>query len=61
MARVAPQRQLQEGKQAFPGHGKPGDEEMNQLKKENRRLQQEVEILKKAVAGTPVGIFSVRS
>lgn len=51
------QRQLQtEGKKAFPGQGKPRDEEMTQLKKENRRLQQEVEILKKAV-----GIFSVRS
>ena len=51
------QRQLQaEGKKAFPGHGKPRDEEMVHLKKENRRLQQEVEILKKAV-----GIFTVRS
>lgn len=51
------QQQLQtEGKKAFPGHGKPRDEEVVQLKKENRRLQQEVEILKKAV-----GIFTVRS
>lgn len=51
------QKQLQaEGKKAFPGHGKPRDEEMVHLKKENRRLQQEVEILKKAV-----GIFTVRS
>ena len=50
-------RELQvEGKKAFPGKGKPRDEEMAQLKKENLRLQQEVEILKKAV-----GIFSVRS
>ena len=50
------QRQLQtEGKKAFPGHGKPRDEEMVRLKKENYRLQQEVEILKKAV-----GIFSIR-
>ncbi len=50
------QRQLQtEGKKAFPGNGKPRDEEMVQLKKENRRLRQEVEILKKAV-----GIFTVR-
>ena len=56
------QRQLQKGSEkAFPGKGKPRDEEMFQLKKENRRLQQEVEILKKAVAGTPVGIFTVRS
>ena len=51
------QRDLQtEGKRAFPGNGKPKDEEMVQLRKENRRLQQEVEILKKAV-----GIFIVRS
>lgn len=50
-------RELQVGgKKAFPGNGKPRDEEMFELKKENRRLQQEVEILKKAV-----GIFSVRS
>lgn len=50
-------RELQaEGKKAFPGHGRPRDEEMVHLKRENRRLQQEVEILKKAV-----GIFSVRS
>ena len=44
------------GRRRFPGHGKPRDEEMVQLKRENRRLQQEVEILKKAV-----GIFTVRS
>ena len=43
------------GKNAFPGHGKPRDEEMFQLKKDNRRLHQGVEILKKAV-----GIFSIR-
>ena len=50
-------RELQAtGKKAFPGHGRPRDEEMAQLKKENRRLQQEVEILKKAV-----GIFTDRS
>lgn len=45
----------QEGKVAFPGNGKPRDEEVVQLKKENRRLQEEVEILKKAM-----GIFSRR-
>jgi transposase len=51
------QRQLREGgKSAFPGKGKPRDEEMVQLKRENNRLKQEVEILKKAV-----GIFTVRS
>jgi len=49
-------RELQErGNKAFPGNGKPKDEEMAQLKKENARLKQEVEILKKAV-----GIFSIR-
>lgn len=51
------QKQLHaEGEKAFPGNGKPRDEEMAQLKKENNRLKQEVEILKKVV-----GIFSVRS
>lgn len=49
-------RELQEGgKSAFPGNGKPRDEEMTQLKKENNRLKEEVEILKKAM-----GIFSRR-
>jgi transposase len=49
-------RELQQGgKVAFPGNGKPRDEEVVQLKKENRRLQEEVEILKKAM-----GIFSRR-
>ena len=52
------QRQLRQGgESAFPGKGKPRDEEMFQLKKENRRLQQElgrraVDILKKAVGGS---------
>ena len=55
LSRWRPELQVN-GKKAFPGHGKPRDEEMVQLKKENRRLQQEVEILKKAV-----GIFTVRS
>lgn len=51
------QKQLySEGERVFPGPGKPRDEEMAQLKKENNRLKQEVEILKKAV-----GIFTVRS
>ncbi len=39
----------------FPGKGNPKDEELARLKKENARLQEEVEILKKAV-----GIFSNR-
>ncbi len=43
----------EEGKKAFSGKN-PRDEEMTQLKRENRRLQEEVEILKKAV-----GIFSI--
>jgi transposase len=46
---------LEGGKTAFPGNGKPRDEEIIQLKKENNRLKEEVEILKKAV-----GIFSIR-
>lgn len=51
------QREIQtEGKKVFPGNGKPRDEEVAQLKRENNRLKQEVDILKKAV-----GIFSVRS
>ena len=39
----------------FPGKGNPQDVELAQLKKENARLKEEVEILKKAV-----GIFSNR-
>jgi transposase len=39
----------------FPGKGNPQDIELHQLKKENARLKEEVEILKKAV-----GIFSNR-
>lgn len=46
---------LESGKTTFPGNGKPRDEEIIQLKKENNRLKEEVEILKKAV-----GIFSIR-
>ncbi len=46
---------LERGKTTFPGNGKPRDEEIIQLKKENNRLKEEVEILKKAV-----GIFSIR-
>ena len=40
---------------AFPGKGNPRDEEMARLQRENRRLKEEVEILKKAV-----GIFTSR-
>jgi transposase len=39
----------------FPGKGNPQDEELAMLKRENARLKEEVEILKKAV-----GIFSKR-
>jgi transposase len=39
----------------FPGKGNPQDEELASLKRENARLKEEVEILKKAV-----GIFSKR-
>ena len=49
-------RQLEEsGEKAFPGKGKPRDEEVAHLKRENDRLREEVAILKKAV-----GIFSKR-
>ena len=40
---------------AFPGNGNPRDEEVARLKRENARLREEVEILKKAV-----GIFTSR-
>jgi transposase len=39
----------------FPGHGNPQDEELAKLKRENARLKEDNEILKKAV-----GIFSIR-
>src|SRR5919202_1735820 len=45
----------QAGQRTFPGHGKPRDEEMAKLQKENARLKEENEILKKAV-----GIFTSR-
>ena len=40
---------------AFPGNGNPRDRESAQLQRENRRLNEENEILKKAV-----GIFTMR-
>lgn len=43
----------QDGEKAFPGKGHPQDEELAQLKRDNARLKEENEILKKAV-----GIFS---
>ena len=41
-----------EGDQSFPGHGKlpPFEEEIRQLRAENKRLQMERDILKKATA-----------
>ena len=38
------------GDKAFPGNGRPLDPELSQLKKENARLKEEVEILKKAAS-----------
>lgn len=42
----------EDGEEAFPGSGRqrPEDEEMRRLRRENRRLQMQLEILKKAVA-----------
>lgn len=49
-------KQLEQTKQnAFPGNGNPRDNETAQLQRENKRLKEENEILKKAV-----GIFIVR-
>jgi transposase len=42
-----------QGEKAFPGQGKSRDEEMSKLQRENARLKEENEILKKAV-----GIFT---
>lgn len=38
-----------DGPRAFPGNGAPRDEEFARLKRDHKRLQQENEILKKAV------------
>jgi transposase len=40
---------------AFPGKGHPSDEELRQLQRENQRLKETVEILKKAM-----GVFASR-
>ena len=45
----------QDRERAFPGQGNPRDEELARLERENKRLQEENAILKKAV-----GIFSSR-
>lgn len=50
-------RQLSKNaEKAFPGNGNPTDTELSQLKRENARLKEDVEILKKAA-----GIFLSRS
>ena len=50
-------KELQQGEeQAFPSKGHSTDEAMRELQRENQRLKETVEILKKAV-----GIFSSRS
>ena len=36
------------GRTAFPGHGRPRDEELTRLRKENKSLREANEILKKA-------------
>jgi len=38
------------GQRAFPGNGTPRDEELTRLRKENARLREERDILRKAVA-----------
>ena len=39
-----------EGIRAFPGNGKPRDEELAELRRENKNLREERDILRKAVA-----------
>ena len=39
-----------QGTRAFPGNGKPRDQELAELRKENRELREERDILRKAVA-----------
>jgi transposase len=46
----------QNAEKAFPGKGHSQDEELRQLQRENQRLKETVEILKKAM-----GIFTNRS
>src|SRR5688500_4487968 len=46
---------MAERETAFPGHGNPKDPDLARLQRENARLKEEVEILKKAV-----GIFTAR-
>jgi transposase len=39
-----------QGLRAFPGHGRPRDEELARLRRENADLREEREILRKALA-----------
>jgi transposase len=43
---------LKDGEEAFPGQGKlrPGDDEVRRLRRENARLREERDVLKKAIA-----------
>lgn len=52
LLRAWKQKLSQEGDQAFPGHGHlpPLEEEVRRLRTENKRLQMERDILKKATA-----------
>ena len=52
LLRIWKQRLEAEGDQAFPGHGQlpPLEEEVRRLRVENKRLQMERDILKKATA-----------
>jgi len=38
-----------DGPRAFPGNGSPRDEELARLRRENKRLQDELSIVKKAI------------
>lgn len=46
------ERFLEDGKEAFPGHGKlrTSDDEVRRLRRENIRLREERDVLKKAIA-----------
>ena len=41
---------VEDGERAFPGNGKPRDAELAELRKENKNLREERDILRKAVA-----------
>jgi transposase len=44
------QEASESGIRAFPGNGKPRDEELAELRRENKNLREERDILRKAVA-----------